>query len=180
MQGSSVNSPQDPGAVPAWQATSVPGHGPEYSGAEAGTGGAGGAEDPAVNDSAPAEEKKAGVKPPRRGDVPIAAGVYLVAVVVAFGWGYDLFAKLFDLVHNRCTPKSLTAVQCDLVRPPASALWGLLIAGGGMGLGLVGGLVLAAVCAMTGRRAWIAAAVALPVVVLAGGIGHVLVTSAIG
>ncbi|MGV9663315.1 hypothetical protein [Nocardia niigatensis] len=118
-------------------------------------------------------------KPPRRKDMLISAGLYLLGVAMAFGWAYDLFAKLFDLVHNRCTAKKDFSVQCVVIRPPASALWGLLIGGGGMFLALVGAMVLASVAAMTGRRAWLWTAIALPVILLAGGAGHILVATAI-
>ncbi|MEC3914305.1 hypothetical protein [Nocardia sp. CDC160] len=119
-------------------------------------------------------------KPVRRKDVLISAVLYLVGVAVAFGWAYDLFAKLFDLVHNRCTlQKTDFSVKCAVIRPPASALWGLLIGGGGMFLALVGALVLAAVAAMTGRRAWLWPAIAVPLIAIAGGAGHVLVATAI-
>ncbi|WP_162958464.1 hypothetical protein [Nocardia yunnanensis] len=126
---------------------------------------------------APAE---AGRKAVRGKDVLISAALFLAGVGVAFGWAYDLFAKLFDLVHNRCAfQRSDFSVGCSVIRPPASALWGLLIGGGGMFLVLVGALVLGAVAAMTGRRAWIWPAVALPVIALVGGAGHVLVATAI-
>ncbi|WP_433669322.1 hypothetical protein ACQP06_34690 [Nocardia sp. CA-136227] len=118
-------------------------------------------------------------KPLHRKDIALSLGLYLLGVVAAFGFGYDLFAKLFDLVHNRCTAKRDFSVQCIVIRPPASALWGLLIGGGGMFLALVGAMVLASVAAMTGRRAWIWTAVALPVILVAGGAGHVLVATAI-
>lgn len=118
-------------------------------------------------------------KPVRRKDVAVSAGLYLVGVAVAFAWAYDLFAKLFDLVHNRCTAKKDFSVQCVVIRPPASALWGLLIGGGGMFLALVGAMVLASVAAMTGRRAWIWTAIALPLIAVAGGAGHILVATAI-
>ncbi|MVU80019.1 hypothetical protein GPX89_22580 [Nocardia sp. ET3-3] len=119
-------------------------------------------------------------KPVRRKDVLISALLYLVGAAVAFGFAYDLFAKLFDLVHNRCAlQKKDFTVQCAVIRPPASALWGLLIGGGGMFLVLVGAMVLAAVAAMTGRRAWIWTAAALPIIAVAGGAGHILVATAI-
>lgn len=118
-------------------------------------------------------------KPVRRKDVAVSAVLYLVGVAVAFAWAYDLFAKLFDLVHNRCTAKKDFSVQCAVIRPPASALWGLLIGGGGMFLALVGAMVLASVAAMTGRRAWIWTAIALPLIAVAGGAGHILVATAI-
>lgn len=124
---------------------------------------------------APATERK----PLARRDIALSAGLYLLCVVAAFGWAYDLFAKLFDLVHNRCTAKRDFSVQCIVIRPPASALWGLLIGGGGMFLALVGAMVLASVAAMTGRRAWIWTAIALPLILAAGGAGHVLVATAI-
>ncbi|MTE14703.1 hypothetical protein [Nocardia aurantiaca] len=114
----------------------------------------------------------------RRRDILVSALLYLVGVVAAFGWSYDLFAKLFDLVHNRCTAKKDFSVQCVVIRPPASALWGLLIGGGGMFLALVGAMVLASVAAMTGRRAWIWPAFALPAILIAGGAGHILVATA--
>ncbi|MGW5111653.1 hypothetical protein [Nocardia sp. NPDC004123] len=118
-------------------------------------------------------------KPLRRKDILISAVLYLTGVAMAFGWAYDLFAKLFDLIHNRCTAKKDFSVQCVVIRPPASALWGLLIGGGGMFLALVGALVLASVAAMTGRRGWIWTAVALPVILVAGGAGHILVATAV-
>lgn len=118
-------------------------------------------------------------KPLRRNDVLVSVLLYLVGVAVAFAWAYDLFSKLFDLVHNRCSAKKDFTVECVVIRPPSSALWGLLIGGGGMFLALVTALVLAAVAGMTGRRAWLWPAVALPVIVLAGGAGHVLVATAI-
>ncbi|MFE3057439.1 hypothetical protein [Nocardia sp. NPDC059239] len=118
-------------------------------------------------------------KPLRRKDILISAVLYLAGVVMAFGWAYDLFAKLFDLIHNRCTAKKDFSVQCVVIRPPASALWGLLIGGGGMFLALVGALVLASVAAMTGRRGWIWTAMALPVILVAGGAGHILVATAV-
>ncbi|MGW2662725.1 hypothetical protein ACWCW7_17310 [Nocardia tengchongensis] len=125
--------------------------------------------------SAPAGERKS----LNRRDIALALGLYLLSVVAAFGWAYDLFAKLFDLVHNRCTAKKDFSVQCIVIRPPASALWGLLIGGGGMFLALVGAMVLASVAAMTGRRAWIWTAIALPLILVAGAAGHVLVATAI-
>ncbi|BAW10744.1 conserved hypothetical protein [Nocardia seriolae] len=119
-------------------------------------------------------------KPVRRRDIAVAGLLYVVGVAAAFGFAYDLFAKLFDLVHNRCAlQKKDFTVQCDVIRPPASALWGLLIGGGGMFMALVAALVLTAVAAMTGRRAWTYTAIALPVILLAGGAGHVLVATAI-
>lgn len=130
----------------------------------------------AISDSPAAGSDR---KPLNRRDIAVTAGLYLVSVIAAFGWAYDLFAKLFDLVHNRCTAKRDFSVQCIVIRPPASALWGLLIGGGGMFLALVGAMVLASVAAMTGRRAWIWTAVALPVILVAGGAGHVLVATAI-
>ncbi|MFC7424415.1 hypothetical protein [Nocardia tengchongensis] len=115
-----------------------------------------------------------------RRDIVLSLGLYLLGVIAAFGWAYDLFAKLFDLVHNRCTAKKDFSVQCIVIRPPASALWGLLIGGGGMFLALVGAMVLASVAAMTGRRSWIWTAIALPLILVAGAAGHVLVATAIG
>ncbi|MFE3988381.1 hypothetical protein ACFXPR_28180 [Nocardia tengchongensis] len=126
--------------------------------------------------SAPAGERKS----LNRKDIVLSLGLYLLSVIAAFGWAYDLFAKLFDLVHNRCTAKKDFSVQCIVIRPPASALWGLLIGGGGMFLALVGAMVLASVAAMTGRRSWIWTAIALPLILVAGAAGHVLVATAIG
>ncbi|MEV6770709.1 hypothetical protein AB0N05_19005 [Nocardia sp. NPDC051030] len=121
-------------------------------------------------------------EPLRRKDVLIAALIYVVDIGVVAFWAYDLFGKMFDLVHNKCTVKSLTnpSVQCDLIRPPSSALFGLLIAGGGMTLALLIALVIASAAAVTRRSAWIWTAAALPVILIAGAAGHVLVTSAIG
>lgn len=113
-------------------------------------------------------------------DLGIGAGAFLVGVVAMFGFGNDLFGKFFQLVHNRCTAKKDFSVQCDLVRPPSSALWGLMIAGGGMSLALITGLVLTSVAALSGRkRPWLALAIAVPVILVAGAAGHVLVSSAI-
>ncbi|UGT46057.1 hypothetical protein LTV02_32410 [Nocardia yamanashiensis] len=113
-------------------------------------------------------------------DLGISVGAFLVGVVAMFGFGNDLFGKFFQLVHNRCTAKKDFSVQCDLVRPPSSALWGLMIAGGGMSLALITGLVLTSVAALTGRkRPWLGLAIAVPVILVAGAAGHVLVSSAI-
>ncbi len=113
-------------------------------------------------------------------DLGISGALFLVGVVAMFGFGNDLFGKFFQLVHNRCTAKKDFSVQCDLVRPPSSALWGLMIAGGGMSLALITGLVLTSVAALTGRkRPWLALAIAVPVILVAGAAGHVLVSSAI-
>ncbi|WP_067695061.1 hypothetical protein [Nocardia jejuensis] len=115
----------------------------------------------------------------RRKDILIAALVYVVDIGVVAFFSYDLFGKLFQLVHNKCTLKSVSSVQCDLIRPPASALTGLLVAFGGMTLALLIALVIAAAAAVTRRSAWIWTTAALPVILIAGVAGHVLVTSAI-
>ncbi|MFE3100004.1 hypothetical protein [Nocardia tengchongensis] len=136
---------------------------------------------PPAEAAAPAQPASTGErKPLNRRDIVLSLGLYLLGVIAAFGWAYDLFAKLFDLVHNRCTAKKDFSVQCIVIRPPASALWGLLIGGGGMFLALVGAMVLASVAAMTGRRSWIWTAIALPLILVAGAAGHVLVATAIG
>ncbi|WP_228565907.1 hypothetical protein [Nocardia sp. SYP-A9097] len=105
----------------------------------------------------------------------LAAALFAVDIAIMALWSYDLFGKAFGLIHNRCTAKKDFSVQCSVVRPGASALWGLLIGGGGMSLALVAGLVLAAVAAMTGRRAWWWTAAALPIIAICGALGHVLV-----
>ncbi|MFI6871216.1 hypothetical protein [Nocardia sp. NPDC050406] len=121
-----------------------------------------------------------GSQPLDRKNVLIAVGVYALNVVVAFLWAYDLFGKVFDLIHNKCAAKRDFTVECEVIPPSNSALWGLLIAGGGMTLALVCALVLAAAAAVTRRNAWIWPAIALPIVVIAGAAGHFLVNSAIG
>ncbi|MEC3958199.1 hypothetical protein VMT65_34550 [Nocardia sp. CDC153] len=179
--------PQPPAGPPPRAAQSWPNAGPGDPNHPLGEepGQAFGGEDLTMPSPPPATEATANPsgsarKPVRRKDVLISAVLYLAGVAVAFGWAYDLFAKLFDLVHNRCTlQKSDFSVKCAVIRPPASALWGLLIGGGGMFLALVGALVLAAVAAMTGRRAWLWPAIALPLIAIAGGAGHVLVATAI-
>ncbi|MCU1645904.1 MAG: hypothetical protein JWN03_6179 [Nocardia sp.] len=115
-----------------------------------------------------------------RTDVLLAAVLFVVDIGIAALFAYDLFGKAFGLIHNRCTAKKDFSVQCEAIRPAGSALWGLLIAGGGMSLALGAALVLAAVAAMTGRRAWWWTAAALPVIAVCGAIGHVLVGNAVG
>ncbi len=109
----------------------------------------------------------------------IAVGVYAAGVAVAFLWAFDLFGKVFELISNKCAAKRDFTVECEVVPPPSSALWGLLIAGGGMTLALVCALVIAAAAAVTRRNAWIWPAIALPVILVSGAIGHFLVNSAI-
>ncbi|WP_327142806.1 hypothetical protein [Nocardia sp. NBC_01327] len=114
-----------------------------------------------------------------RKDVLLATLLFAVDVAIAALFAYDLFGKAFGLIHNRCTAKKDFSVQCEAIRPAGSALWGLLIGGGGMALALGAGLVLAAVAAMTGRRAWWWTAAALPMIAVCGGIGHLLVGNAV-
>lgn len=118
--------------------------------------------------------------PLRRKNVLIAVGVYAAGVAAAFFWAYDLFGMVFDLISNKCAAKRDFTVECEVIPPPNSALFGLLIAGGGMTLALVCALVIAAAAAVTRRNAWIWPAIALPVIVASGAIGHFLVNSAIG
>lgn len=121
-----------------------------------------------------------GAQPLDRKNVLIAAAVYALGVAVAFFWAYDLFGKVFDLIHNKCAAKRDFTVECEVIPPSNSALWGLLIAGGGMTLALVCALVIAAAAAVTRRNAWLWPAIALPVIVVSGAIGHFLVNSAVG
>ncbi|MEU0543314.1 hypothetical protein ABZ319_25915 [Nocardia sp. NPDC005978] len=140
----------------------------------------GGAHDPAGGGD-PAEPAATPVKSRGgRKDLLLAGGIYLVNLVVAALWSYDLFGKFFDLVKNRCSAKRDFTVECIVERPPAQGLWGLLIGGGGLSLALVAALILIAVAAMTNRRTWIYPALALPVIAITGAIGHFLVGSAIG
>lgn len=125
---------------------------------------------------AAAKEKPATARPRvGRKDVLLAAALFAVDIAIMALWSYDLFGKAFGLIHNRCTAKKDFSVQCTVVRPSASALWGLLIGGGGMSLALVAALVLAAVAAMTGRRVWWWTAAALPIIAICGALGYVLV-----
>lgn len=114
----------------------------------------------------------------RRNDILLSAVLYVVAVAATAGFAYDLFGKAFGLVHNRCAAKRDFTVQCEAIKPAASALWGLLIGGGGMALALMSALVIASVAAMTGRRAWVWPALAIPVVLICGGVGHLLIGNA--
>ncbi|MFF2553735.1 hypothetical protein ACFVUS_22245 [Nocardia sp. NPDC058058] len=114
-----------------------------------------------------------------RKDTLLAALLFAVDIAIVALFSYDLFGKAFGLVRNRCTAKKDFSVQCTVIRPAGSALWGLLIAGGGMSLALVAALVLAAVAAMTGRRAWWWTAAALPIIAICGLIGHFLVGNAV-
>ncbi|MGW4246337.1 hypothetical protein [Nocardia sp. NPDC004722] len=136
---------------------------------------------PPAEAAAAALPKAAADRKPLRGkDVLVATLLCLVGVAVSFGWAYDLLSKLSDLVHNRCTVQlGPPAAKCVLIRPPSSALWGLLIGGGGTFLVLIVAIVLTSVAAMTGRRAWLWPAIALPIIALAGGAGHILVATAI-
>ncbi|MCP9622157.1 hypothetical protein FOH10_32410 [Nocardia otitidiscaviarum] len=119
-------------------------------------------------------------QPLRRKDLLLATAVYAVGVVVALFWAYDLFGKAFDLIRNRCTAQRDFSVQCTVIRPPAQALVGFVIAGGGITLALGCALVLAAVSAVTRRSAWLWPAIALPVIVISGAVGHFLVGGAVG
>ncbi|MFC9996548.1 hypothetical protein [Nocardia sp. NPDC127526] len=112
----------------------------------------------------------------RRKDVLLGALLFVVDVLAVAGWSYALFGKVFDLIHNKCTVVARDfSVDCAVQRPPSSALLGLLIAGGGMSLALMGALVVTAVAAMTGRKAWIWSALALPIILVCGAIGFFLV-----
>ncbi|WP_157554290.1 hypothetical protein [Nocardia crassostreae] len=114
-------------------------------------------------------------------DVLLAAVLFLVDVAAVAGLSYALFGKVFDLVHNKCTVVARDfSVDCVVQKPPSSALLGLLIAGGGMSLALMSALVVTAVAAMTGRRAMLWPAIALPVIVVCGVAGYFLVGSAVG
>lgn len=117
--------------------------------------------------------------PTGRMGVLLAAAIYLVDVAAATFFAYDLFGKFFDLIHNRCSAKRDFTVQCVVERPASGGLWGLLLGGGGMSLALMAALVLTALAAMTGRRAWIYPALALPLILISGAIGHFLVGGAI-
>ncbi|MGX1804977.1 hypothetical protein ACWIGI_04625 [Nocardia sp. NPDC055321] len=175
----------DTGATPAFspydgatQAYDIP------SGPNGPAGNPGGAGDPAgtpagQGDPAPNTSTSAKAAPTRRKDLLLAGAIYLVNLVVAALWSYDLFGKFFDLVKNRCSAKRDFTVECIVQRPPAQGLWGLLIGGGGLSLTLVAALILTAVAAMTGRRAWIYPALALPIIAITGAIGHFLVGGAV-
>ncbi|MBL1073085.1 hypothetical protein JK358_01620 [Nocardia sp. 2] len=119
-----------------------------------------------------------GALPLRRKNVLMAAGVYGLDIVLAFVFGYLLLGKLSGLISNRCTAKRDFSVQCDVIQPPTSGLLGLLLAGGGISLALMGALILASIAAVTRRNALLWTAIALPVIVVSGFGGYLLVSSA--